>query len=486
MTKRFKKLTAMVLALCAMLTASPLGFAGTDKAPEPAYFDLPVNKTRVRVGLCFENSAVSKAELTLNENESFILGYFDYERQFHKLADIRQESVHVLSSDGDEAYTDSELNTRHILMPDEFEDYSDAVKLCRTLKDSFPGYIDGKFRALTGVYESEDEAQEDMRSRGLDAEVFCADENTFLVADKEEETPMFLVSSNVSPAFKPKISSSAIEFNGNTYRGALSCHKTEGAFNVINYVELEDYVKGVLPYEMVAKWPMDALKSQAVCARTYVYNNIDAYAQLGFDLRNDTYSQVYKGLTGSTPATDEAAKLTKGSFVRYRGALCRIYYMSADGGATDSGENVFSKRRAYLAPVNDDNEEELDYYNKSWKTVLSSETVLRRLKNAGFELKNISDIKADKSQLGIVTAITVTDSKKNSVTLYGEECFLVLGLNSLNYDVHSKEKGLWTFEGHGWGHNCGMSQWGAYGMAELKGASAEDIISFYFSGAYIR
>lgn len=486
MTNTRKKFISLFIAACVMLTAVPSGFAKTNEAPAPAYFDLPVNKSTVKVGLCFEKSAVKKAELELKGGKSFLLGYYDFSRCFHKLAKIESDSVHILSADLEGKYADSKLSTWHILMDDEFDKYSDSVKLCERLKNSFPAYIDGKFRAMSGTYESEYQAKSAIRSRGLEAEPFCADEYTYLLTNMDEDKLLFLIDGSTIPALKPKKNDALILFNGNVYSGALQCSLNEGLMTVVNYVELEDYVKGVLPYEMVAKWPMEALKSQAVCARTYVFNNIDAFNELGFDLRNDTYSQVYKGMTAGTQETDTAAEQTAGCFVRYNGALCRIYYMSSDGGATASGENVFAKRRAYLAPVIDDNEDDLDYYNKSWKTVLRSSTVLRRLNNAGFELNNVKDIKAVTTDNGIVSELNIADKKGNSATLYGEDIFLTLGLNSLNFEVTGNGKDLWTFEGHGWGHNCGMSQWGAYGMAKDKGSQCEDIIGFYFSGAYIR
>ena len=163
--------------------------------------------------------------------------------------------------------------------------------------------------------------------------------------------------------------------------------------------------------------------------------------------------------------------------------------MSSDGGATDSGANVFAQKRAYLKGVKDDNEESIEYYNKSWKCELRDANVLYRLSTSDYKLSDIADIKAFKSNMGNVIKLIISDSESNKVTLLGEDCFRVTGFNSLRYDVSSYENAqkerIWVFKGSGWGHNCGMSQWGAYSMALNKSASCEQIIKFYFSGAYL-
>ena len=90
---------------------------------------------------------------------------------------------------------------------------------------------------------------------------------------------------------------------------------------------------------------MEALKAQAVCARTYAVYNQNAYEAYCFDLTDNTESQVYRGTTWATERTDAAVDATRGELVRYEGEVCEIYYFAADGGATEDGRYVFDTDR---------------------------------------------------------------------------------------------------------------------------------------------
>lgn len=90
--------------------------------------------------------------------------------------------------------------------------------------------------------------------------------------------------------------------------------------------------------------------------------------------------------------------------------------------------------------------------------------------------------------MGNVIELEIKDMSGNAVNISGEDCFRKMGLNSLHYSVSKQtvdDETMFVFEGGGWGHNCGMSQWGAYSMAYNYGADCNKIIDFYFNGAYI-
>ena len=317
-------------------------------------------------------------------------------------------------------------------------------------------------------------------------ELLKAGNNTSLITSGDKAIFLF-DSANISLALKP------IGVNGegearlrdDIYRGGIELLRTSsGAYTVINYVGIEDYVKGVLPYEVGGNWPLDSLKAQAACARTYAINNVNAYIDDGFDVRADTYSQVYHGVSGTTESTNIAADETAGKFVRYEGVICRVYYMSSDGGATESGANVFGERREYLTGVEDSYELAEDYYNKSWSETKSEAALLSRLNRFGYELSDIESITPVLSESGNVIAIEFASSGGETVTVDKTDCYMVPGLNSIRFNVE-KLDAAFKFSGSGWGHNCGMSQWGAYSMAANFGFDCNAIIDFYFSGAYI-
>jgi len=127
-----------------------------------------------------------------------------------------------------------------------------------------------------------------------------------------------------------------------TYRGALEVVPTAsdvGSLNVIDALALEQYVKGVIPNESPPSWPQAELRAQAVESRSFALSA--GVGGNGFDLYDDTRSQVYDGLESETAATDEAAEATKGQVVMYGGKVAETFFSACSGGYTESVQNVF-------------------------------------------------------------------------------------------------------------------------------------------------
>lgn len=274
-------------------------------------------------------------------------------------------------------------------------------------------------------------------------------------------------------------------FRGELYRGGFECNvEREYLLDVINCVELEDYVKGVVPYEMSNNWPYEALRAQAVCARTYVVYNQNHYEEYHFDLTNDTECQVYRGVLEANDTTDRAVDSTAGEYVRYEGEICEVYYFASDGGATEDGANVFGSDRPYLTGKVDPFEKAVDYSFSSWEEWRTGENISWLLANKGYALGTVIRVEPEYSALGNVIAVELYDDLGGHVRLEGKEAYTTLLLNNCRYRVDVAGKYFW-FQGSGWGHNCGMSQWGARAMASVYGYDYQDIIRFYFTGAYV-
>jgi stage II sporulation protein D len=144
-----------------------------------------------------------------------------------------------------------------------------------------------------------------------------------------------------------------------SFRGALETVPTEsdaGSLNVVNALALEQYVKGVMPNEVPASWPVEELKAQAVAVRSIAITS-DVGGN-GFDLYNDTRSQVYEGLESEEPQTNEAVNVTRGQVVTYGGEVAQTFYSACSGGHTESVVNVFGTAVPYLIGVPDP----YDYY----------------------------------------------------------------------------------------------------------------------------
>ncbi len=133
-----------------------------------------------------------------------------------------------------------------------------------------------------------------------------------------------------------------VTIGGVPYRGALEVVPTEsdvGSLNAVNALPVDQYVKGVIANESPASWPQAALRSQAVAARSFALTG--SVGGNGFDLYDDTRSQVYKGLSSETATTDEAADATRGQVVMYGGKIAETFFSACSGGHTESVQNVF-------------------------------------------------------------------------------------------------------------------------------------------------
>ena len=154
--------------------------------------------------------------------------------------------------------------------------------------------------------------------------------------------------------FIPANPQSYLTLNGRSYRGFLVLSGTPRGIVIVNYVNLEDYLKSVVPGELSPGQfnTIEALKAQAVAARTYALKNMKQFDQFGYDLVDTPRSQLYVGMASESPLSTRAVEETKGEVVRYRGELINALYTSTCGGRTEDGEKIFAGRPVpYLKSV---------------------------------------------------------------------------------------------------------------------------------------
>lgn len=163
---------------------------------------------------------------------------------------------------------------------------------------------------------------------------------------------------NCGPLLSATGGDSVVLLGKGTYRGALEVRpaKVPGRLNAINAVELEDYVRGVISRESPASWPQEALKAQAVAARSYAIASPVGGA--GFDQYDDTRSQVYGGVGAETASTNQAVAGTSLQVLTYKGKVAQTFFFSTSGGQTENNENSFlgGTPMPYLRGVSDPNE----------------------------------------------------------------------------------------------------------------------------------
>ncbi len=135
------------------------------------------------------------------------------------------------------------------------------------------------------------------------------------------------------------------------YRGEFIIENREGSLVVVNNVSLEDYILGVVPSEMPSKWSYEALKAQAIAARSYAIANRGKRASRGYDLKDTPEDQAYGGASAETATTNSAVLETKGIVITYNQKVIPAYYSASAGGHTVNAGAVWNKDLPYLKAV---------------------------------------------------------------------------------------------------------------------------------------
>ena len=457
---------------------------------------IAVQSSVIKVGLDYyyssgRNSSLEKATLQNFVGSGYQFGYYDANRRFTEVGRTEETRLTVVI-DRNVTVSGGTIGCFHVRLPGTYGTYEEAFAAAAVYSGGFPAYYDGVYYVLSGNYLSTEEAAAAQASLG-EGEVFSAS-NRCVVVTKSGTTQIlfeFDCGSTYSLAIRPDGRGEKAEtlYNGgNRYYGDFQFIRLNGEnMTVVNILPLEDYVKGVVPYEMSGSWPLEALKAQALCARTYVMSNYGSYAAYGFDVTDDTYSQAYCGTRAANYITNQAVDETEGLYITYNGKFCDALYFSSDGGATENSENIFSNVIPYLRGVIDPYEASINFPNKTWSEELTADQLAQRLRNRGYNLSTIASVAASYTDVGNMARITFTDINGRSVTVSKTGCYSALGLKSIHFTIERStgNPNVYRIEGGGWGHNVGMSQWGAYAMASVHGYSYAHIIGFYYTDVTI-
>ena len=220
-------------------------------------------------------------------------------------------------------------------------------------------------------------------------------------------------------------------FKGYQWHGDFVYRRaSDGNITVINYVGLEDYVKGVLPYEIDPDWPAEAQKAQAVCARSFALGTSKHNEY--YELCNTTNCQVYLGANRATEASDAAVDATQGEYLTYNGEPVIGYFFSSDGGATEDAVNVWGGDYPYLQGK----EDPYETYDSSWSVTLTAEEVRQKLVSAGYSIGTVANVEVTRrTDTDNVNEVTVTDTTGKQVVIRRDDCRTVFGLDSIRYTI---------------------------------------------------
>src|SRR3954468_6574927 len=210
------------------------------------------------------------------------------------------------------------------------------------------------------------------------------------------------------------------------YRGSIQIDVNAGKLRAINMVGLEQYLYGVVPSEMPYTWAPEALKAQAVAARSYALATRRTGA---FDLYPDTRSQVYLGIEHEKPSTNAAVNATAGQVVLYQGAVAKTFFFSSSGGRTASAEDVWGEPVPYLLSVPDPYDSISPHHD--WGPFVFTGTRLAKmLKMKG----RVVDLQSQLNSSGRIKTMTIVGSQ-NTVTIPGASLRQRLGVQSTWFTV---------------------------------------------------
>ena len=577
--KKNAAVTAAMYAVIYAVAALLLPFASS---PAKAY--TPPTVSAIRIGLYYDATTLPSANLqnVRGAGRGFEFGYFNSANEFVPIgAETEETAISILMDHnmswyagvggGSGEYRDdtdggAAVGCFHIQADARYDSFEEASAIAEEYDESFVKFASGRFYLCIGNYLTRDEANEAISIKELSGfSVNAGTSNTMTVVKTGTSSVLFEYDgeSNRYLGVKPLARDEENEdidvkcqtwFKGFIFYGAFQYARRGGEkITVVNYVDIEDYVKGVIPYEMNNAWPVEALKAQACCARTYAVSTLNRHNAYGFDLCNTDHCQVYYGRGSANARTDQAVDETAGMYITYQGELCQTYYSSSNGGGSENSENVWTDVIPYLRGVIDPYEADVASRipNYNWTVTYTPSELTARLRARGYDCSTIVALTVDKyTPTGNVFSVKATDSSGKTFTFTRRERILsALGLPSQRFNIGTATStgsgvyandpagalgsdapyyaidgsgnvteiddpiiyaitgdgsieivsgeggtstggsgmvgGVFKITGTGRGHHVGMSQWGAYSMAQYHDKSYIDIIKFYYSGVEV-
>lgn len=330
-----------------------------------------------------------------------------------------------------------------------------------------------------------------------------------------------------------------IYVNKKPYRGVIEILKNKnGKLNIVNEIDVEEYLYGVIKMEISPAWSEETLKAQAVVSRTYALANLGKYKNSGFDITSTVKDQVYGGVFAEDERVKKAVDSTRGEVLTYNGELARVIYCADAGGYTENIENVFGGKIPYLVSVPD---YAPDSPYKEWVIKYTEEEIRNLFRGKNFKIGKIYKITPVEFTPTKRVKLLKISFSEGEMEITGEKFRSILGYDRLKstlfeifqeeeksekvlsvfeelegiYLESSQEKvfnqrreiaviskvginlskslnviGLlkfpasFVFKGRGWGHGVGMSQWGAKYLGET-GYNYREILYYYYPGTTI-
>lgn len=278
----------------------------------------------------------------------------------------------------------------------------------------------------------------------------------------------------------------AVVVNGKRYRGDVILRRNaHGAVTAMEETDIEGYLVGVLPREMDPSWPLEALKAQAVVARTFAYTQLGKYKSEGFDLTGDTRSQVYGGAGPELPSVRKAVQETKREVLGYNGDILSVYYHACCGGHTADASDVWPSGERSPKPLRGVRDKYCDKLPTEWRAYFPGDDILAAVERHRLIAGRLRAFKIGRKDLAGFVRDFVLKVGDETMRVAAADLRQWLGASELRSTrvakVHATAKGV-ELVGRGSGHGVGLCQWGAKVQAE-RGRTYQTILAFYFPGS---
>ncbi|MGH2414118.1 MAG: SpoIID/LytB domain-containing protein [Microcystaceae cyanobacterium] len=258
------------------------------------------------------------------------------------------------------------------------------------------------------------------------------------------------------------------------YRGRIRLVRQGKGVTAVDQLDLEQYLYSVVGAEAFPTWPQEALKAQAVAARTYALYQSTTSGNKLYDVDTTTQTQVYKGLESEYLSTHDAVNATEGKVLTYNGKAILAAFHSSSGGHTENVEDVWNSRLPYLRGV-------IDYDQESpvfqWTKTFSASQLGSLVAGVGTVKSMIPE---RTTPLGRILTMKVVGDR-GTKDIKGTQLRQALELKSTLFTV-ADENGTFQIYGRGYGHGIGLSQWGTYYLA-LQGVDYQQILAHYYQNA---
>lgn len=563
MRKKFVQIVALCLALvCAVMcvSASSGTIPGGYFIPET---DPPVpsmGQRSVNVGISYGNGALDGANLSNATGSGYSFGYYDSGAAFVQLAQTQHSDISVAKTENVyygtyEKYTsyhdcivsDVAVGCYHLQLSGTYYSYWDAQNVASMYTGGFVAYINGAYYVRIGNYTQRAYAESAMYALPVASEIVGTSSYGLNVIITGTNTIIFQyddLGNGTGLGVEPvSVDGSKCQtwFKGYRWFGGFQYNRVGGGdMTVSNRVDIEDYANCVISREMSNAWPLEALKAQAVAARSYA---VSLNRHSAFDLCNTTCCQAYYGTALIGANTAQAVAETSGQYIWYNGNVARAFYSSSNGGASEDVSVVWGSNQdyyPYLVGVIDPYEAMVSIPKYTYSKEISPYDLALKLQEKGHNCSTIVNAYVSEyTDTGNPKKVTFVDSAGRTFVLDSRVVRSMLSLRSYRYDFGDGSRsqfsvngtdivnglsGLYATDGYGNlipvsegafvitssgvsqtstgsgsiftssgnilitgagdGHNVGMSQWGACSMAQ-QGFTYDQILKFYYTGVTV-